>query len=216
MTMPLDQMKSTTIDSAGLLQRIQQVVREVVTPAWVTNPPPNVGLYEAGTLKADNWQTLFSIHVPLATLSFWKEASPVAAANASDMTSVVDTVMHLACASLVMTKRKLSSDHREQFRHLLRLHILGLKKNFPGWIFPTHHLAFHIHEFMDLFSGVRHWWLFPFEKLIGKLQRTPTNHKPGKRIPNMSCHRTLIYVVQVNLNIHYSTRSTQELSFVSG
>ncbi|KAJ3866965.1 hypothetical protein EV359DRAFT_35431 [Lentinula novae-zelandiae] len=115
-----------------------------------------------------------------------------------------------------MTKHKLSSDRCKQFRHLLRLHILGLKKNFPGWIFPTHHLVFHIHEFMDLFSGVCHWWLFPFEKLIGKLQRTPTNHKPGERIPNMSCHRTLIYVVQVNLNIRYSTRSTQELSFVSG
>ncbi|KAH7874281.1 uncharacterized protein C8R40DRAFT_1171817 [Lentinula edodes] len=71
-------------------------------------------------------------------------------------------------------------DRREQFRHLLRLHVLGLKQNFPGWIFPSHHLAFHIHEFMDLFSGVRHWWLFPFEKLIGKLQRIPTNHKPGE------------------------------------
>ncbi|KAJ3852049.1 hypothetical protein EV368DRAFT_65221 [Lentinula lateritia] len=177
-----DELRKVLRKFAGnsLVYRIQQVVCEVVTPAWVTNPPLNVGLYEAGTLKADNWRTLFSIHVPLATLSFWKEASPVAAANASDMTSVVDTVMHLACASLVMTKCKLSSDCRKQFRHLLWLHILGLKKNFPGWIFPTHHLAFHIHEFMDLFSGVRHWWLFPFEKLIGKLQCTPTNHKPGE------------------------------------
>ncbi|KAH7878355.1 uncharacterized protein C8R40DRAFT_1167781 [Lentinula edodes] len=180
MMKPLDQMKSAIIDSPGLLRRVQQVVREVVTPAWVTNPPSNVGLYEAGTLKADNWRTLFSIHMPLAILSLWKESSPLAAANASDMTSVMDTVMHLACASLIMTKRKLSLTRRDDFRRLLRLHILGLKENFPGWIFPTHHLAFHIHEFMDLFSGVRHWWLFPFEKLIGKLQRTPTNHKPGE------------------------------------
>ncbi|KAJ3897089.1 hypothetical protein F5879DRAFT_928095 [Lentinula edodes] len=88
--------------------------------------------------------------------------------------------MHLCCASLVMTKRKLTLNRREKFRHLLRLHILGLQKNFPGWIFPSHHLAFHIHDFMDLFSGVRHWWLFPFENLIGKLQRIPTNHKPGE------------------------------------
>ncbi|KAJ3847686.1 hypothetical protein EV368DRAFT_50719 [Lentinula lateritia] len=180
MMKPLGQMKSAIIDSPGLLRRVQQVVREVVTPAWVTNPPSNVGLYEAGTLKADNWRTLFSIHMPLAILSLWKESSPLAAANASDMTSVMDTVMHLACASLIMTKRKLSLTRRDDFRRLLRLHILGLKENFPGWIFPTHHLAFHIHEFMDLFSGVRHWWLFPFEKLIGKLQRTPTNHKPGE------------------------------------
>ncbi|KAJ4501299.1 hypothetical protein C8R41DRAFT_913294 [Lentinula lateritia] len=98
MMKPLGQMKSAIIDSPGLLRRVQQVVREVVTPAWVTNPPSNVGLYEAGTLKADNWRTLFSIHMPLAILSLWKESSPLAAANASDMTSVMDTVMHLACA----------------------------------------------------------------------------------------------------------------------
>ncbi|KAJ3885794.1 hypothetical protein GG344DRAFT_82335 [Lentinula edodes] len=87
--------------------------------------------------------------MPLAILSLWKESSPLAAANASDMTSVMDTVMHLACASLIMTKRKLSLTRRDDFRRLLRLHILGLKENFPGWIFPTHHLAFHIHEPSD-------------------------------------------------------------------
>ncbi|KAH7871263.1 uncharacterized protein C8R40DRAFT_1055085 [Lentinula edodes] len=179
MTKPLNQINPTAVDSSGLLRRIQQVVREVVTPAWVSNPPRNVGLYEAGVLKADHWRTLFSIHVPLATLSLWRETSPLAAADACNMASVVDTTMNLCCASLVMTKRKLTLNRREQFRHLLRLHILGLQKNFPGWIFPSHHLAFHIHDFMDLFSGVRHWWLFPFENLIGKLQRIPTNHKPG-------------------------------------
>ncbi|KAJ3885702.1 hypothetical protein GG344DRAFT_30407, partial [Lentinula edodes] len=180
MTKPLEQLNATDVDSSSLLQRIQQVVREVQTPTWVSNPPRNVGLYEAGTLKADHWRTLFSIHVPLATLSLWKNTSPLAATNASSMTSVVDTTMHLVCASAIMVKRKLSSSRRDQFRHLLRLHVLGLKKNFPGWIFPTHHLAFHIFDFMDLFSGVRHWWLFPFENLIGKLQRITTNHKPGE------------------------------------
>ncbi|KAE9384483.1 hypothetical protein BT96DRAFT_1008037 [Gymnopus androsaceus JB14] len=34
---------------------------------------------------------------------------------------------------------------------------------------------------MEDFSGVQHWWLFPFENLIGKLQRIPHNHKPGER-----------------------------------
>ncbi|KAJ3872353.1 hypothetical protein F5051DRAFT_339462 [Lentinula edodes] len=159
--------------------RVQQVVCEVVTPAWVSNPPRNVGLYEAGVLKADHWRTLFLIHLPLAILSLWKDTSPLAAAGACDMASVVDTTMHLCCASLVVTKRKLTLNRREKFRHLLRLHILGLQRNFPGWIFPSHHLSFHIYDFMDLFSGVRHWWLFPFENLIGKLQRIPTNHKPG-------------------------------------
>ncbi|KAJ3885680.1 hypothetical protein GG344DRAFT_70322 [Lentinula edodes] len=179
MSKPLEQMPSIKLDSSSLLQRIQQVIREAVTPAWVTNPPPNVGSAQAGTLKAEHWRTLFLIHVPLAVLSLWQEKSPLASPEASSMTSVVDTTMHLACASLVMAKRTLSVERRNLYRHLLRLHILGLKQDFPGWIFPTHHLAFHIFDGMNNFSGVRNWWLFPFENLIGKLQRIPTNHITG-------------------------------------
>ncbi|GAW07472.1 serine threonine protein kinase [Lentinula edodes] len=180
MSKPLEQMPSIELDSSGLLHRIQQVIREAVTPAWVTNPPPNVGLAQAGTLKAEHWRTLFSIHVPLAVLSLWKEHSPSASPDASSMTSLVDTTMYLACASIVMAKRTLSVERRNLYRHLLRLHILGLKQDFPGWIFPTHHLAFHIFDGMNNFSGVRNWWLFPFENLIGKLQRIPTNHIAGQ------------------------------------
>ncbi|KAJ3797277.1 hypothetical protein GGU11DRAFT_756848 [Lentinula aff. detonsa] len=180
MSKPLEQMQSVKLDSSGLLKRIQQVIREAVTPAWVTNPPPDVGLAKAGTLKAEHWRTLFAIHVPLAVLSLWNEGSPLASPDAQSMTSVMETIMYLTCASLIMTKHTLSADRRNLYRHLLRLHVLGLKKDFPGWIFPTHHLAFHIFEGMDLFSGVRHWWLFPFERLIGKLQRIPTNHITGQ------------------------------------
>ncbi|KAJ3872033.1 hypothetical protein F5051DRAFT_433362 [Lentinula edodes] len=180
MSKPLEQMPSIELDSSGLLHRIQQVIREAVTPAWVTNPPPNVGLAQAGTLKAEHWRTLFSIHVPLAVLSLWKEHSPSASPDASSMTSLVDTTMYLACASIVMAKRTLSVERRNLYCHLLRLHILGLKQDFPGWIFPTHHLAFHIFDGMNNFSGVRNWWLFPFENLIGKLQRIPTNHIAGQ------------------------------------
>ncbi|KAJ3871047.1 hypothetical protein F5051DRAFT_341426, partial [Lentinula edodes] len=169
MSKPLEQMQSIKIDSSGLLQRVQQVIHEVITPAWVKSPPADVGLSKAGTLKAEHWRTLFSIHT-----------SPLASASASSMTSVVDTTMHLTCASLVMTKRTLSLERRNLFCHLLRLHVAGLKQDFPGWIFPTHHLAFHIFDGMEYFSGVRNWWNFPFENLIGKLQRIPINHIIGK------------------------------------
>ncbi|KAH7871140.1 uncharacterized protein C8R40DRAFT_1072685 [Lentinula edodes] len=47
MTKPLEQLNATDVDSSSLLQRIQQVVREVQTPTWVSNPPRNVGLPEA-------------------------------------------------------------------------------------------------------------------------------------------------------------------------
>ncbi|KAJ3746905.1 hypothetical protein EV360DRAFT_89982 [Lentinula raphanica] len=173
-------MVAVKVDSSALLKRIQQVVRETVTPSWMANPPADVGLAKAGTLKADHWRRLFAIHVPLAVLSLWRANSPLATSDAHRMASVVETTMHLSCASLIMTKRSLSLERCNLFRHLLRLHVLGLRQDFPGWIFPSHHLAFHIFDGMENYSGVRNCWCFPFELTIGKLQRIPNNHISGQ------------------------------------
>jgi hypothetical protein len=38
-------------------------------------------------------------------------------------------------------------------------------------------MATHLHDFLILFGPVRNWWTFPFERLIGHLQRLPQNHR---------------------------------------
>ncbi|KAJ3764534.1 hypothetical protein FB446DRAFT_796067 [Lentinula raphanica] len=80
-----------------------------------------------------------------------------------------------------MTKLSLSVERREKFRNHLIQHIEGIKQHFGGFIFPSHHLSLHIYDFMEEFSGVRHWWSMPFESLGGKLQRIRTNHKAGEK-----------------------------------
>ncbi|KAJ3766094.1 hypothetical protein FB446DRAFT_654305 [Lentinula raphanica] len=179
-TKPLEPRDFIHIDSVELLERVQEVVRQVITPAWSSRPPPDIGLPKAGTLKADHWRTLFTIHLPLALLSLWKEESPLAAADAAQMSSVLETGMALSCASIVMIKNTLTLQRRDLFRNLLCRHVLGLQQNFPGFILPTHHLAFHLYDFMDLLSVVREFWNFAFEGFIGKIQRTPTNHVIGQ------------------------------------
>ena len=173
---PID---STPIDSETVLSRIHEVIKSIITPAWISNPPLDTGLARAGSLKADHWCTLFSIHTPLALLSLWTESSPIAAPNAPQMASVLSTSMHLTCAAIMMTKNSLSLQRRDSFRHSLRQHIIGLKENFPGFMLPSHYLAQHIFDFMESMGPVCNFWCFPFENMIGKLQRTPTNHKIG-------------------------------------
>jgi hypothetical protein len=41
----------------------------------------------------------------------------------------------------------------------------------------VHHMAIHLYDFLILFGPVRNWWTFPFERLIGHLQRLPQNHR---------------------------------------
>ncbi|KAJ3848117.1 hypothetical protein EV368DRAFT_68544 [Lentinula lateritia] len=182
LTQPKEAICWTPVDSPTVLERIQQAVREVIVPGWIAKPSDSIGLPRGGTPKADNWRTLFSIFLPLALLSLWQEASPISAEDANEMASVLRTSMYLTCAVNKMSKHTLSLQDRADFREYLRLHIEGLKENFPGFIQPSHHLAFHIYDDMDLFSAVHHFWCFPGERLIGFLKRIPVNHKTTQLI----------------------------------
>lgn len=182
MTKPLKPLVAAKVDSSNVLKRVQKAVREIVTPSWITRPPPDVGLSRAGTLKADHWRVLFAIHLPLALISLWGTGSPIISSDAGTMKSVLKTSMHLTCASIVMTRNNLSANRLDLFQRSLAAHIEGLKDNFPGFMLPSHHLAFHIYDFMGSFANVREWWNFSFENLIGKLQRIPINHKIGEWI----------------------------------
>lgn len=172
-------MKWPAIDSPTVLDRLQQAVREVVVPSWIAKPSDYVGLPRAGTLKADHWRTLFAIYIPLALLSLWQEDSPIAADDANELTSVLRTSMHLTCAGLLVMKKTLQAEDPSRYRTYLRNHVLGLKESFPDIITSSHHLAFHISEGMDRFSGIRNASCFGGERLIGKLRRIPMNHKIG-------------------------------------
>ena len=110
-------MEYAAVDSLATLTRIHEVIKETITPTWIVNPPADVGLPQAGTLKADHWRTLFAIHIPLALLSLWKEDSPIAAPNAKQMTSVLSTSMHWTCAANMMTKRTLTPQSWDSYRH---------------------------------------------------------------------------------------------------
>jgi hypothetical protein len=67
------------------------------------------------------------------------------------------------------------------FRSHIVAWINDLKKLHPHANHHTyHHLAVHIYDFLLLFGPVQSWWCFPFERLIGLLQRLPHNHKFGE------------------------------------
>ncbi|KAJ4470297.1 hypothetical protein C8R41DRAFT_702963, partial [Lentinula lateritia] len=167
----------TLLDSPNVLERIQRAIREVVVPGWIAKPCESIGLPRGGTPKADNWRQLFSIFLPLALLSLWQEASPIAAEDANEMGSVLRTSMYLTCAANKLTKHTSTAQDRLDYLDFLCNHIEGLKENFPGFIQPSHHLAFHIFDNLELFSAVHHIWCFAGERFIGRLREIPINHK---------------------------------------
>jgi hypothetical protein len=165
-----------------VLKRIAHVIRDTETPSWLCSVPHNFGHAAAGTLKADEWRSMATVYLPLAFVSLWGEGTVHPSAQiAADAHQVLDHTMTLfsavnvACLQTMTTQRQ-SAYHELITRYVHDLPLLHPKVNLR----PNHHMAQHIHEFITLFGPVRSWWCFPFERLIGLLQRLPTNHRFGE------------------------------------
>ena len=174
------------VDGEAGLARIRLAIQEVITPAWVSSIPKNYGEAKAGTMSADQWWTLWRIYFPLSFLSLWGVGMPTAANDASKMGPVLDNVMSLVALTELACDHILTREKMTAYRECVRTHIDGLKFCFPGFILPSHHMAFHIYDFMQQFGPMRSWWCFPFERLIGVLQKIPHNHRFGA-YPSQAC-----------------------------
>jgi hypothetical protein len=65
----------------------------------------------------------------------------------------------------------------EAYRGYMVAWIRDLKVLLPHAPHRTNgHMALHVWDYLRLFGPVRSWWCFPYERLIGQLQRLPTNH----------------------------------------
>ncbi|KIO14998.1 hypothetical protein M404DRAFT_94511, partial [Pisolithus tinctorius Marx 270] len=137
-------------DTTKILGCIHDVIQNTVLPSWFSSVPANFGHPSAGTIKVDEWQTLITVHIPLALISLW---------GAPDIMSTQKANAY--CSYIACYVRNLKQVHLT-----LNLH-------------PNHHAAFHIYDYLILFGPIHSWWTFPFKCLISVLQRLPTNHKSG-------------------------------------
>jgi nitrate reductase gamma subunit len=170
------------IATPEVMQRIKDVIRDTATPSWLGSVPYNFGDAAAGKLKADEWRTMFTLYLPIALVSLWgKGTSHPSTRVATRLKDILDHTMSLVSAIILACMRTTTRDRAEAYRICVATWVQGLKRHYPHIDDRTNnHMAFHIYDFLLLFGPVHSWWCFPFERLIGKLQRLPTNHKYGK------------------------------------
>lgn len=164
------------------MQRIKDVIKGTATPSWINLVPYNFGDSIAGTLKADEWRTMATIYLPLALISLWGEGTPHSSPDvASKFRQIIDHTMTLVCAVYLACKRTVNQARADAYLKNITIYNTDLLKIHPKASHRTiHHVAMHIYDFLLLFGPVRSWWCFPFERLIGQLQRLHSNHKFGK------------------------------------
>ncbi|KAJ6497216.1 hypothetical protein C8R47DRAFT_972377 [Mycena vitilis] len=151
-------------------------IAAMVKPSWMTSVPPQFGGESSdGKLKADQWRTLGTVYMPITLIRLW-----AASEEGSDRRALLSLTMDLVSAVIILSSRKTSVANAQQAVQHLLSYRSQLSQLFPDYVcHPNHHMAMHIPEFLLLFGPVHGWWTFPLERLIGKLQRVPTNYKPG-------------------------------------
>jgi hypothetical protein len=174
------------------MQRIRDVIEHTATPSWINSVPYNFGDAAAGPLKADEWRTMATIYLPLALISLWGEGTSHPSPDICiKLRRVLDHTMALVSAVTLLCLRTTSQARAIAYRTYMAIYIRELQDLHPEATRRTnHHMAMHIYDFLCLFGPVHSWWCFPFERLIGQLQRMTNNHKYGQFlhcVPHYSC-----------------------------
>ncbi|KAJ3998901.1 hypothetical protein F5050DRAFT_1566201, partial [Lentinula boryana] len=169
------------------LKFIQNVIRDMIRPAWVSSVPKNFGEKSAGSVKAEEWRWLSSLFLPVALIIYWGDADgcapPEDDSKEGRFLKVLDHTMALFQATIVALLYSTSTRRANIYRKYHAEWVNGLTTLFPqareGKIKPNIHAAGHIFDFLLLFGPVMSWWCFPFERLIGALQKINTNDHIG-------------------------------------
>lgn len=161
------------------MRHFRKGIMQTRRPVWQESPPPHLGTKSQGKLKADQWRTFIEFDLPVTLVQLWVTDSATAG-NDNRQYKIVENTMHLAIALRWATTHHTSQGHVDEYMHHMRAYLRTLRELFPAKsLKPNHHNALYLGEMLLRFGPARGWWMFPFERVIGLLQKFNTNNKMG-------------------------------------
>jgi hypothetical protein len=157
--------------------------------------PANYAEANAGSIKADEWHTLSTIYLPIGLVMLWGDKNDCD----SYLLKVLDHTMALFQVVTIVCRYRTNANRVNEYHNFMKewvdgLHVLHPHTAKHRW--PNIHASFHLHNFLLLFGPVKSWWTFPFERLIGTLQKMNTNNMIGGMLLKsiIDCHLSLLIV----------------------
>ncbi|TFK16500.1 hypothetical protein FA15DRAFT_602686, partial [Coprinopsis marcescibilis] len=184
---------------------LQANIKAMITPTWTSKIPENLRQASHGKLKADQWRLLGTVYLPASLIRLWahQRNGPTASDAIICRQQVLEITMSLFSAVSIATVHTTSEGKAELYLQHIQAYCDRVKNLYLNYQFrPNHHMAFHLSEYLCMYSPVHSWWTFPFERIIGMLQCIPTNNK--------LCKSPHTYVLQLS-NSMDSQQSTKEL-----
>ena len=91
--------------------------------------------------------------------------------------------MALFQAVNLVCRSTMSQERASQYLVLMKAWVSGLRAIYPHVqqhkARPNIYAALHVPDFIRLYGPVMSWWCFPFERLVGVLQKVKTNDSVG-------------------------------------
>ncbi|KIJ28231.1 hypothetical protein M422DRAFT_189971 [Sphaerobolus stellatus SS14] len=172
------------IDAKTLLA-IRKGISDTISPSWFPVVPRQFGSAKAGKLKAAEWQAIITLYAPITLCRLWGRNGE---AHSTHFKYLQNT-MNLVAAVLLAVSYETSPNHAAAYTQYMQAYLHGLKELFPNFKFrDTHHIVLHIEELLNSLGPVHSWWMFPFERIIGRLQKISTNWIIGTKYIDCSLY----------------------------
>jgi hypothetical protein len=158
------------------LSELRSDIEHMYTPSWLTSVPTNLGDPSHGKLKADQWRTAGTTYLPVSLIRLWHRLK-----DNNQRKKLLAATLSLMSAVIVASSWTASQEKADLYLHHMQTYLNGLRELFPQYRFlPNQHMALHLAEYLRFYGPVHSWWTFPFERLIGMLQRIPNNFQDGE------------------------------------
>ncbi|KDQ06169.1 hypothetical protein BOTBODRAFT_181838 [Botryobasidium botryosum FD-172 SS1] len=166
--------KVPVVLGSGVLRRARNDMGNTDLPSWIGRTPKNIGTTLHGKPSADEWRNFFTVSLVITLIPIWS-------VKGDRFKKMLDNFMELVAAVKLAHSRSTSSELNDAYQSHMARYVEGLLELFPGHnLAPNHHLALHLKTLFESFGPVQAWRSFPFERLNGVFQRTPTNMRPGQ------------------------------------
>lgn len=162
---------------------LHAALRSTLRPPGQRAPPVNFGCRGHGKLKADQWRSAIEFDVPMFLAQSWSfsDEEVLNDERKRRRQQLLASTMFLASAVRWGTSNVTSQNHAHHYNRHMIAYLQTILTLYPSYqLRPNHHGALHIGPFLLEFGPMRGWWMYPFERIIGILQKTNTNSKIGK------------------------------------
>ncbi|MBW0556724.1 hypothetical protein O181_096439, partial [Austropuccinia psidii MF-1] len=161
-----------------------KALSDVIVPFGVTEIPKWLGQAKEGKIKASEWQSLFSIYLPLTvvdTIVGDIEKYRNQPSKAQQICLSVEMFYALVVCTHILEAWSITKEDCKRFGEEYRKYWESSKRLFQGYeINPNHHYALHIEMHLRQWGPLMGVAKFAGERLNGMLQKIHTLGKIGK------------------------------------